>query len=58
MFYVIDKERGFVASQHETKGLCNEYIRNCQLIWGHQEDRYTIAEGAKARNAELKKLKR
>lgn len=57
MFYIIDKKKGYVSAQHETRLLCETHIRNAHALFGNDPNNSVIAEGAKERDKILKTLR-
>lgn len=57
MHYIIDKQRGMVTAQHETRALCEQHLRNAQSLFGNDPKRFHIAEGTKVRDEVLKHIK-
>ena len=57
MFYVISGPKGYVVHQGDEPS-CRQYINNVSDLFGHRASDYTIAKGAKNRDALLKLCKR
>lgn len=57
MHYIIDKAKGYVTAQHETRELCQQHIDNSTSLFGGNPDDLIIAEGAKERDAVLKSIR-
>ena len=58
MHYIIDKAKGYVTAQHETRELCQRHIDNATSLFGGDPDNLIIAKGAKERDAILRSLKK